>query len=368
MIHWLQKYSGTDTGCENVEKIELERLRKEIKHYKKKYEKEDEEMKVLSGNKEKEQKEEQEKIDKEIKQKKMKKKHRKQTIYDEVLEEKAFKELIYFNPHKESKSSEIAQKLVEKCKTLFLFDNLSEIEMSLIINAFRKEEFKEGDKLFSQGDKSKKLYIVDSGELNCWKIFKPGDPETYIKSYKEGDSFGELALLYDYNRNYTIKAKTKSVVYSMDKKDYKGIILGEEIKKREKIKNVLKNVEILQTLTPNEFNKLCDITFEQNFQAGDEILKQNENDDLFMILNEGNCHSEKASESNKGPQILKEFKKYDYFGDIPWFKCEQRNYSVKADSECNILIISRIEFKRLIDSLENILKRDIYIYQKFMKK
>ena len=41
MIQWLQNYTGTGIHGVNVEKNELQNLRKEIKHYKKKYEKED---------------------------------------------------------------------------------------------------------------------------------------------------------------------------------------------------------------------------------------------------------------------------------------------------------------------------------------
>ena len=137
---------------------------------------------------------------------------------------------------------------------------------------------------------------------------------------------------------------------------------------REKYKTALKNIDILQNLTPNEIGKVCDIMVEKEFKSGEEILKQNVNDDYFCILYEGKCHSEKISDSGKAPQTLKEFEEYDYFGDAPWFKCEQSNYIVRADTDCIVFVISRKEFKRLVGPLENILKRKIESYQKFMKK
>ena len=48
MIEWLQNFSGLKTSGINMERIELESLRKEMSKYKKKYEKEDEEMKINS--------------------------------------------------------------------------------------------------------------------------------------------------------------------------------------------------------------------------------------------------------------------------------------------------------------------------------
>ena len=74
MIQWLQKYSGTGVNGINVERNELINLRKEFKHYKKKYEKEDKEIVIPSDHEDKEPDEEQERIDEEIKKKNIKKK------------------------------------------------------------------------------------------------------------------------------------------------------------------------------------------------------------------------------------------------------------------------------------------------------
>lgn len=366
MIQWLQKYSGTEVIGENIEKNELKNLRREIKHYKKKYEKEEQEIVLLSDQEEKESPEEQERIDEEVKKKNQKKKFRRSVISDEVLPEKDQLRNKDYIPDIEDKQKEVYEKIEEQCKNLYLFKYLSDEELDLIIKAFKTENYNKDDTVFSQGDNADKLYILGSGELECWKTFKKGDPPTYIKSYKEGDFFGELALMYNYKRNYTIKAKANAVLFSLNRDSYKGIIQGSTLRQREKYKTALQNVDILSTLTENELGKVCDIMVEKEFKSGEEIIKQNENDDDFCILYEGNCHSEKSE--GKAPQALKEFEQYDYFGDAPWFKCEPRNYFVKADTDCIVFIISRKEFKRLIDSLENILKRKPEVYQKFMKK
>jgi hypothetical protein len=48
MIEWLQNFSGLKTIGPNMERAELENLRKELAKYKKKYAKEDEEMEIHS--------------------------------------------------------------------------------------------------------------------------------------------------------------------------------------------------------------------------------------------------------------------------------------------------------------------------------
>ena len=48
MIEWLQKFTGTKSNGDNMERIELENLRKEIIRHKKKFKKEDEEAHLQS--------------------------------------------------------------------------------------------------------------------------------------------------------------------------------------------------------------------------------------------------------------------------------------------------------------------------------
>ena len=67
----------------------------------------------------------------------------------------------------------------------------------------------------------------------------------------------------------------------------------------------MKNVEIFQALTPEEISKVLDITVEHIYKEGEEIIKQNANEDDFVILCDGKCHSEKISDSGKAPQTLK---------------------------------------------------------------
>ena len=73
MIQWLQKYSGRGINGENLDKVELKNIHREMKHYKKKYEKEDKDIIILSDEEEKETKDDQEKIDEAINKKLQKK-------------------------------------------------------------------------------------------------------------------------------------------------------------------------------------------------------------------------------------------------------------------------------------------------------
>ena len=370
MIQWLQNYSGTGVHGENLEKSELENLRKELKHYKKKYEKELKDIEILSEDEDPVGQDEQKNIDDEMRKKQQKKKYKRPTISDEPLPQSEFlmNNMNYNQQQQIGDVSEKFEKFKEKIQNLFFFKYLSPEELNEVLASFQTEQFNEGDTIFEQGNNADKLYFLDQGEVSCWKTMRPEDPMTFIKVYKEGDSFGELALMYNYIRNYTILAKTNVVLLSLDRKTYKNIAQGNIRRKRENFKIVLEKVEIFQTLTPEEISKIMDIIEEREFKEGEEILKQNANEDDFFILYNGKCHSEKISDSGKAPQLLNKYELFEFFGEIPWFKLEARNYIVKADEDSNFLVISKKKFKRLLGTLENILKRKPEIYQKFMKK
>lgn len=77
------------------------------------------------------------------------------------------------------------------------------------------------------------LYLVDKGELDCYRKMKKTDEEdTYLKTYKPGEAFGELALLYNAPRAATIKAKVDSVCFSLDRECFNNIVKEGSLKRR----------------------------------------------------------------------------------------------------------------------------------------
>ena len=67
-----------------------------------------------------------------------------------------------------------------------------------------ERNFQPNDFVIKQGDDGDVLFVVDSGELSCTKRFGQDTTETYLKTYVPGESFGELALLYNVPRAASI--------------------------------------------------------------------------------------------------------------------------------------------------------------------
>lgn len=76
--------------------------------------------------------------------------------------------------------------------------------------------------VITEGEDGDVLYVLESGELDCSKILDGKD--TYLKTFKPGDVFGELALLYNAPRAASIKSKTESLLWVLDRSTFNNIV------------------------------------------------------------------------------------------------------------------------------------------------
>lgn len=365
MIQWLQNYAGIKGTGQNIEHTELENLRKEMKRYKKKYAKEDKEMELSSQDEEVDE-EEQARIDEEMKKKQQKKKPCRTSVSAEVYGIHNKKE--DFVPRVFEKTEEQLKAITAKCMQSFIFNSLEDNELKTVLDAFEEKTFEPGDYVIKQGEEGDVVYLVDTGELDCEKVFKKGDAPTYLKTYKPGESFGELALLYNAPRAATIKAKTSALCWALDRQCFNNIVKDAAIKKREKYEATLKQVDLLSTIDPYELTQICDALKPEKVKQGDQIIKQNEEGDKFYILEEGSAYASKIVEEGKEEEKVMDYEKGDYFGELALLKNEPRAASVYAYSDCKLLALDRMAFKRLLGPLENILQRNSEKYVKYMKK
>ena len=365
MIKFLKEEYNIKQG-ETSKIQELENLRKQVEEYRKKYGGNDKEMEVSSESDSEVNEEEQKKIDEELKKRQQKKKNMRVSVSAEVYGIHNIKKP--FIPRVIPKTDEQKERIKDKCMQSFIFNSLEDKELKTVIDSFEEKRYKAGQNVITQGEEGDVLYLVDSGELDCEKVFKAGDPPTYLKTYKPGESFGELALLYNAPRAATIRAKTDCICWALDRECFNNIVKTAAVNKREKYENTLKKVEILKSIDPYELGQICDALKTKIFNKGDIIIKQGDNGDIFFILDEGSAHAEKVFEEGKKPQRVKDYESGGYFGELALLKGEPRAATIVADTNCRCLYLDRMAFKRLLGPLEDILKRNSENYIKYMKK
>ena len=110
--------------------------------------------------------------------------------------------------------------------------------------------------------------------MKCYKRFAGQTEDKYLKTYQPGESFGELALLYNAPRAATIIADTESVLFALDRECFNNIVKDAAMKKRERYEDFLKHVELLSNMDPYERSKIADALRPLKFKKGEYIVKQ----------------------------------------------------------------------------------------------
>jgi cAMP-dependent protein kinase regulator len=189
------------------------------------------------------------------------------------------------------KSHDEIEKIKKCISHNFMFSSLDDKDLNTVINAMEETSFKSGEIVIKEGYDGDVLYLVQHGELDCTKNIQGVD--TFIKTYIQGEAFGELALLYNAPRAATIKANTDCILWALDRETFNHIVKNSAIKRREMHYNFLKSVEILSSMDDYEITQVCDSLKTMKFKAGEHIIKQGEIGDNFYIIEEGQAYASK---------------------------------------------------------------------------
>lgn len=96
-----------------------------------------------------------------------------------------------------------------------------------------------------------------------------------MKEYVPGESFGELALLYNAPRAATIVCSSPQCqLWGLDRNTFNHIIKRAVQLKREKYDDFLEQVSILKMMEKYERTKLADAFKEEWFEAGEYIIQE----------------------------------------------------------------------------------------------
>ena len=192
-----------------------------------------------------------------------------------------------FSPPVIQKSQEAKARIKAKLEKNFMFKSLDRDDKEIVVNAMEERVYSVGEAVITQGDDGDVMFLVDSGRLECSKVFEPGTPAKVLRYYAEGDSFGELALLYNTRRAATIKAVESSVVFALDRSTFTHIVKEASVKKRDRFEDFLGRVELLSGLNTYERSKICDALQSEHYEPGDSVIKEGESGDKFYLVEEG---------------------------------------------------------------------------------
>ena len=114
------------------------------------------------------------------------------------------------------KSAAAKRRLLGAVANNILFSHLDESQMDEVVDAFFGVEKGAGEKVIVQGEEGDNFYIVDSGELDIF-VQKGDAAPMKVFTAKAGNSFGELALMYNCPRAATVVSNGSSELWGLDR-------------------------------------------------------------------------------------------------------------------------------------------------------
>jgi uncharacterized protein YhbP (UPF0306 family) len=103
-----------------------------------------------------------------------------------------------------------------------IFQDLPEQEVETLEAQLRTIEFAEGEVIVRQGAPADKFFIVVDGEV---EVVRESEGKTrLLGTLTRGQFFGEIAILRDMPRNATVRAKTATTLFSMERDIFRGLV------------------------------------------------------------------------------------------------------------------------------------------------
>ena len=138
-------------------------------------------------------------------------------------------------------------------------------------------------------------------------------------------------------------------------------------KKREKFDEFLSTVQILQTMDPYERSKINDALKEETFEKDQYIIREGDNGNTFYFIVEGTAIATKRLSGSKDFTTVMDYSSGQYFGERALLTHEVRAANIVVTSEkVRVLTLDAETFIRLLGPLEELLKRNMDIYNKYI--
>ena len=249
----------------------------------------------------------------------------------------------------------------EYLRKITIFSSLNDADLEMIINAPENgiEEYKSKDVIFHEEEIGNCMYIILEG---CVDVFIKGSldyRDATIATLREGDYFGENAVLTggEVRRNASVKAESPSIIFRIDKKHILNAINkvpgNTDISGRfppDEVRDKIMEMPMFNSLNYDELLNIKDWTSIETFEENDFIIKQGEPAEYMYIILEGFVELLVLGDEEK--YVFFETRKpVDYIGATPLLPGHDGIYSlsVRTCSETRVIKISKDFFTQLLN-------------------
>ena len=244
-----------------------------------------------------------------------------------------------------------------------LFQGFDEEQVAAIVDDMFRVDISPQTTVIKQGDFGDFFYVVEKGRFEIFvaNAKVPNAPLINVHDPKlAGQSFGELALLYNAPRNATVVAAEPSVLWAVERHAFRKIVSRVSAKKLAEYEQVIRNVPVFTLLTQKERNSLAEALEVKSFQSRGQIVSQNAiNDTLYIMIGGEAIATQQVTDSHGKSSAVEVARLFpgDFFGDKALIQDECIPASVHAVLACQCVCLDRTAFIRLVGPIEELLAR-----------
>lgn len=114
----------------------------------------------------------------------------------------------------------------EVLRQVYLFRELAPREMDTLITISKEKRVKKNEMIFKEGDVGDAFYLIVSGSVRISTLV-PGVGEEALTILKEGEYFGEMALIDDAPRSASAIANDDTILLLIGKDDFRKLLAQE---------------------------------------------------------------------------------------------------------------------------------------------
>jgi uncharacterized membrane protein len=158
----------------------------------------------------------------------------------------------------------------ESLKRVALFKRLESEELENLAAAVDQVNYKSGETIFNESDRGDALYVIDSGSVRIWVLDEDIKPVT-LAELKEGDFFGELAVLDRGPRSSNATAITDTELHRLSSDDFQSFLLQHPETSIDVICEIGARMRQTNTLVTNRVTRNINVQMELTSTLGDRV-------------------------------------------------------------------------------------------------
>lgn len=125
------------------------------------------------------------------------------------------------NPKKSQNTSSI---LIDMIMDIPFFAMLDSLELAVVAKHMNYYEIVMGETLFREGDPGDSVCFVVNGALDVYKQASTAGKPVHLATVTKHKSIGEMAVIDEYTRSATVKARSDSGILSLTKSGFDAIL------------------------------------------------------------------------------------------------------------------------------------------------